>query len=161
VGTDWTVSSRHTGPSGEDGGRILYVMRTFLAFLHIGKVLCVTDQTPSSHSSGGACHSAGGVREYFLGLRRVMERVGFVWEEEGAGLLSSAGAAVAALSGLIEDGSIVSGSIVLNSVIPAGSGLVTLRGEVRIRSAMFVRCFTVCCFDLFLSENVWVYNIWK
>jgi hypothetical protein len=83
-------------------------MRTFFAFLHMGKVLCVTDQVPSSHSSGGACHSVEGVREYFLGLRRMMELVGFVCEEEGAGLLSSAGAAVSALSGLTEDDSVVS-----------------------------------------------------
>ena len=130
-------------------------MRTFFAFLHMGKVLCVTDQVPSSHSSGGACHSVERAREYFLGLRRMMELVGFVGEEEEAGLLSSAGVAagavVSALSGLTEDDLIVSRSSVLNSVIPAGSGVVTLRGEVRTGSAMLfaVLLFAVYCFISF------------
>ena len=48
-------------------------MRTFLALRHMGRVLCVTDQVPSSHSRGGEMklveERAG---PYFLGERRVI-----------------------------------------------------------------------------------------
>jgi len=63
-----------TGPSGIDGGMILYVMRTFLAFRHMGSVECVTDQVPSSHSGDGALKLVvdGSFGLYFRGDRRVV-----------------------------------------------------------------------------------------
>jgi hypothetical protein len=47
-------------------------MRTFLAFLHIGKVECVTDQVPWSHSRGGEMKEVDeeSLGLYFLGERR-------------------------------------------------------------------------------------------
>ena len=53
---------------------ILYVMRTFLALRHMGRVLCVTDQVPWSHSSGGHWKvvEEGRVGLYFLGERSVI-----------------------------------------------------------------------------------------
>jgi hypothetical protein len=92
------------------------VMRTFLAFLHMGNVLCVTDQVPSSHSSGGAVHSAGGARLYFRGLRRRI----LLW----AGVEGAAG---------------------LGSVVSAGVGIVVLGWVVPVWSAIFLRrC--CCCY---------------
>ena len=49
-------------------------MRTFLALRHMGRVLCVTDQVPWSHSRGGDLKVAeeGRTGLYFLGERRVI-----------------------------------------------------------------------------------------
>lgn len=71
----------------------LYVMRTFLAFLHIGKVECVTDQVPSSHSRGGEVKAVdeGSLGLYFFGERREID----VSEERCKG-----GAAEAATAGV-------------------------------------------------------------
>jgi len=53
---------------------ILYVMRTFLALRHMGRVLCETDQVPSSHSRDGEMKvvAEGRVGLYFLGERSVI-----------------------------------------------------------------------------------------
>ena len=52
-------------------------MHTFLAFLHIGRVECVTAQVPSSHSIGGGVKFTedGRVGLYLSGERRVIEVV--------------------------------------------------------------------------------------
>ena len=57
---------------------ILYVMRTFLALRHMGRVLCVTDHVPSSQARGGHWKAVDDGRTglYFLGERRTIE--GFV-----------------------------------------------------------------------------------
>lgn len=70
-----TSSSRREAPLGLTGGMILYVMRTFLAFLHMGRVECVTDQVPLSHSSGGGVKIVDerSLELYFFGDRRVIE----------------------------------------------------------------------------------------
>lgn len=59
VGSEVTSSSRRVGPDGLVGGIILYVMRTFFALRHIGRVECVTDHVPWSHSRGGAAKEIG------------------------------------------------------------------------------------------------------
>lgn len=49
-------------------------MRTFLAFLHMGSVECVTDQVVSSHSRGGGVKVSdeGSLGLYFFGVRRII-----------------------------------------------------------------------------------------
>ena len=59
MGSEQTSSSRRVGEVGDEGGMILYVMRTFLALRHMGRVLCVTDQVAWSHSSGGDWKEVG------------------------------------------------------------------------------------------------------
>jgi hypothetical protein len=98
----------------------------------MGRVLCVTDQIPSSHSRGGAVHSAGGARLYFRGLRRRI----LLW----AGVEGAAG---------------------LGSVVPAGVGIVVLGGELTVGSAIFLRRRRCCCyyrFDGFQLMRVAVHN---
>lgn len=74
MGSEQTSSSRRTGLEGVEGGIILYVMRTFFALRHMGRVECVTLQVPWSHSRGGDWKEVeeGRVGLYFLGERRVM-----------------------------------------------------------------------------------------
>lgn len=74
MGSEQTSSSRRVGEVGDEGGMILYVMRTFLALRHMGRVLCVTDQVAWSHSSGGDWKEVeeGRVGLYFLGERRLI-----------------------------------------------------------------------------------------
>lgn len=63
-------------------------MRTFFAFLHIGKVEWVTDQVPSSHSSGGVekAVEVGSWGLYFLGDRKVISGYIAVPEMRGGAL---------------------------------------------------------------------------
>jgi hypothetical protein len=60
VGTEETTSSSKVEPDGDDGGMIVYVMRTFLAERHMERVECVTDQVPCSHSNNGALKEGEG-----------------------------------------------------------------------------------------------------
>jgi hypothetical protein len=91
----------------------------------MGKVLCVTDQVPSSHSRGGAVHSAGDARLYFRGLRRRI----LLW----AGVESAAG---------------------LGSVVSAGVGIVVLGRVVPVWSAIFLRRCCCYRFDDFQLMEV-------
>lgn len=52
-------------------------MRTFLAFLHMGSVECVTVQVRTSHSGGGGVKivEGGWVVSYLSGERRMIEEV--------------------------------------------------------------------------------------
>ena len=100
------------------------MIRTFLAFRHIGSVLCVTDQVPWSQSRGGAVHCLGGVREYLRGLLRRMD--GVALGSDAAGLLS--GGAVSDLLGAMGEELMGEGSAVLDSVVPAAEGAVRLAG---------------------------------
>lgn len=74
MGSEHTSSSRRAGLEGVLGGMILYVMRTFFALRHIGRVECVTLQVPWSHSRGGDKNEVdeGRVGLYFLGERRLI-----------------------------------------------------------------------------------------
>lgn len=75
VGSEETSSSRHGTSLGDDGGMILYVMRTFFALRHMGSVECVTDHVPSSHSSGGACQVLESGTAYLMAGRMLMSEV--------------------------------------------------------------------------------------
>ena len=125
-------------------------MRTFFAFRHMGRVLCVTDQVPWSHSSGGAVHSLGGVREYFLGLRRRMD--GLALGFDAAGLLAVG--AVYALLGTIEEELMGEGSTVLNSMFPAGGEAVMLAEELGIGSAILLRSLPFRAFKYILTVGL-------
>jgi len=66
-------------------------MRTFLAFLHMGRVECVTDQVAWSHSRGGDLKSVeeGSLGLYFLGER---SKIGGLDELDGSSRGATKGA---------------------------------------------------------------------
>jgi len=72
VGEEVTSSSRRVGALGEEGGMMVYVIWTFLAFRHMGSVEWVTLQVLWSHSRGGEVKAVdeGSCGLYFLGERR-------------------------------------------------------------------------------------------
>lgn len=71
-------------------------MRTFFALRHIGRVECVTDHAPSSHSRGGGMKvvDEGSWGLYFLGERRVIG-------ESDIGFASVSACASCRISGLV------------------------------------------------------------
>ncbi len=106
----------------------------------MGSVLCVTVQVRSSHSKGGGWKSVAFEEEDLSGERRRMGSL----VAAAVGAAGAVGVFVVSSFFSFEEDSKMGAFTVLgpgstgNSLMPAGSGAVTVMGEVRAASAILV-----------------------